>query len=238
MDGIIIINKPQDWTSNDVVQKVKHKLKANKVGHTGTLDPIATGVLPLLINKGTKLSQYLTNHDKEYTATLLLGKKSDTGDRTGNIIEEKEVPELSNEKIEEVLKSFEGKIEQTPPMYSAIKVNGRKLYEYARKGETVEIEPRKIELYSLELIARKDNFIKFHVACSKGTYIRTLCEDIAEKLGTVGLMQELERTRVGEFDIKNGISIDNIIEMTDDEIQMYPHFIDFNEFIKIHNIEK
>ena len=215
MDGIIVINKEKGWTSNDVVQKIKH-ITNEKVGHTGTLDPLATGVLPLLIGKGTSLSKYLVNHDKEYTATIKFGQKTTTGDSEGEIIEAMQVTDkmLEKEKIEEALKSFTGKIKQTPPMYSAIKVNGKKLYEYARKGQEVQIPEREIEIYEIHLIgvSKEAKEITYKVSCSKGTYIRTLCEDIAKKLGTVGFMKELERTKVGDFKIEDSIKISEIIK--------------------------
>ena len=151
MDGILVINKEKGYTSHDVVAKAKKILKVSKIGHTGTLDPNATGVLPLLLNKGTKLSKYLIEHDKEYEVTLKLGIKTDTADGEGKIIEEKKVDRNSLENIENVLNSFVGKQEQMPPMYSAIKVDGKKLYEYARNGQTVQIEPRKIEIYEIQL---------------------------------------------------------------------------------------
>lgn len=213
MDGIIIINKPKNCTSHDIVRKAK-KILNEKVGHTGTLDPNATGVLPLLIGKGTQISKYIINHDKTYEAVLQLGEKTDTGDIEGEVIETKPVDSkcLEAKFIEQTLKTLEGEQEQVPPMYSAIKVNGKKLYEYARKGEKVEIEPRKIEIYSLELINinEADKQIEFRVSCSKGTYIRTLCENIAEKLGTVGYMKELKRTQVGEFKIEDAITIEEL----------------------------
>ena len=215
MDGIIIINKEKDWTSNDIVQKLKG-IFHEKVGHTGTLDPLATGVLPILIGKGTLLSKYLINHDKEYIATIKLGEKRSTGDTEGEIIEKQDVNEkmLQEQNVNEVLKSFIGKSMQTPPMYSAIKVNGKKLYEYARKGQTVEVNSREIEIYNIELISisKQNKEIKYKVNCSKGTYIRTLSEDIALKLGTVGFMKELERTKVGVFKIEQSTKISDIIE--------------------------
>lgn len=213
MDGIIIINKPKKYTSHDIVNKAK-KILNEKVGHTGTLDPNATGVLPLLVGKGTQISKYIINHDKTYEAVLKLGEKTDTADVEGNIIETKTVPSncFDIKFLEKVLKTFEGKQEQVPPMYSAIKVKGKKLYEYARKGETVKIEPRKIEIYNMDLINvnEKDKQIEFRVSCSKGTYIRTLCEEVAEKLGTVGYMKELKRTKVGEFKIEDAITIEQL----------------------------
>ncbi len=211
MDGIIVINKEKGYTSHDVVAKLKKKLNISKVGHTGTLDPNATGVLPILIGKGTKFSKYLINHDKIYEAQIELGKKTDTADIEGKIIEEKSVDtEYIKQNLTKVLEDFIGKQEQIPPMYSAIKKNGKKLYEYARKGEKVEVEPRKIEIYKIELINYKENNIKFIVSCSKGTYIRSLCEDIAEKLNTVGYMKNLKRLQVGEFNIDCAIKIDEV----------------------------
>lgn len=213
MDGIIIINKPKNCTSHDIVRKAK-KILNEKVGHTGTLDPNATGVLPLLIGKGTQISKYIINHDKTYEAVLQLGEKTDTADVEGEVIETKPVFLECFEAtyVEQIFKALEGKQEQVPPMYSAIKINGKKLYEYARKGEKVEIEPRKIEIYSLELISinEADKQIEFRVSCSKGTYIRKLCENIAEKLGTVGYMKELKRTQVGEFKIEDAIAIEEL----------------------------
>ena len=213
MDGIILINKEKNCTSNNVVNKVKHILN-EKTGHIGTLDPNATGLLPILVGKGTKLSQYLINHDKEYEVELKLGIKTDTADLEGKIIEEKEVADnlLEKEKVLDVLNGFIGKQKQVPPMYSAIKVNGKKLYEYARKNVQIELEAREIEIYEIKLgtINQKENTITFTVHCSKGTYIRSLCEDIAQRLGTIGYMKELNRTKVGIFNIENSISVEKL----------------------------
>ncbi len=211
MDGIIVVNKQKGCTSHDVVNKVK-KIVNKKVGHTGTLDPLATGVLPLLIGKGTLCSKYLINHDKVYEVSLKLGISTDTMDAEGKIVEEKEVNSniLAKENVEKVLSSFIGKQEQTPPIYSAIKVAGKKLYEYARKGQEVEIPKREIEIYNIELVGinKVSKEIEFKVSCSKGTYIRSLCIDIAKALGTIGYMSGLERLQVGEFKIENAIKID------------------------------
>ena len=213
MNGIILINKEKNITSHDIVYKIK-KIVNEKVGHAGTLDPMAKGVLPILIGKGTLCSKYLINHDKIYETTIQLGKKSDTADGEGKIIEEKEVKEdnLKEEKIKSVLKKFIGKQEQIPPMYSAIKINGKKLYEYARKGEKVEIKPRNIEIYSLDLlnIDEKEQQITLKVSCSKGTYIRSLCEDISKSLDTVGYMLNLNRLKVDRFDISKSITMQEI----------------------------
>ena len=222
MDGIILINKEKKYTSHDVVEKKKKILKV-KVGHTGTLDPNATGILPLLLGNATKISKYLINHNKEYIAELKLGVKTDTADGEGKVIAEKQVNleeifENINESIQQILNSFVGKTLQKPPMYSAIKVNGKKLYEYARKNEKVEVKSRQIEIYKMELIKLdlKENIIKFKVRCSKGTYIRTLCEDIAEKLNTYGYMKELQRTEVGDFKIENAITIGELEELVNE----------------------
>lgn len=187
MNGVLIVNKPKGFTSQDVVSKVKKLLNEKKAGHTGTLDPLATGVLPVLIGSSTKLSKYLIEHNKTYVAKIKLGQKTDTGDSEGKVIEEKHIPSISVSEIEKVLNTFLGEQTQIPPMYSAIKVNGKKLYEYARSGENVEIAPRGIEIYSIELLNFEDGQIEFEVSCSKGTYIRVLCEDIAKALGTVRL---------------------------------------------------
>lgn len=215
MDGIIIINKPKNCTSHDIVYKAK-KITGEKVGHTGTLDPMATGVLPLLIGKGTLCSKYLVNHDKIYEVQLTLGTKTTSADAEGEIVEQKEVPEeiWQGEKIKSTLTTFLGKQKQLPPMYSAIKVKGKKLYEYARKGQTVEIEPREIEIYEMKLlkINKEQKQIEFQVHCSKGTYIRSLCEDIAKRLDNVGYMSALNRIKVGEFSIEEAITIEQMQE--------------------------
>lgn len=187
MEGILIINKPKGFTSQDVVSKTKKILNVKKAGHTGTLDPLATGVLPVLIGNYTKLSKYLIEHDKIYRAKIQFGEKRETGDLEGKVIETSKVKVNNIDEIKQVLNSMLGKQMQIPPMYSAIKVNGKKLYEYARCGEKVEVEPREIEIYKLNYIEfnEEEQILEIEVSCSKGTYIRTLCEDISQKLGTV-----------------------------------------------------
>lgn len=238
MDGLIIINKPKSYTSHDIVNVVRKKLNIKKVGHTGTLDPNATGVLPILIGTGTKISKYLVEHEKTYIATLVLGKKTDTGDSEGNVIEEdNNFINYNKEKIENVLKSFIGKQNQTPPIYSAIKVGGKKLYEYAREGKSVDIKPREIEIseIALENYNNRDEIV-FKVTCSKGTYIRTLCEDIAKRLGTIGYMKELQRTKVNEFDIKDAITLEDLdnVNIEDKIISIEKLFIN-NKKIDLNN---
>ena len=217
MNGVIVVDKAKGNTSFDEIRKIRKEYNIKKVGHTGTLDPMATGVLTILVGEATKLSDYLMEHDKEYVATLTLGEKRDTGDSEGKIIETKKVPELNEKDVKETLKSFEGEISQIPPKYSAIKVNGKKLYEYARSGEKIEIKPRKVTIFEINLIEIKENNITFKVHCSKGTYIRTLCEDIAEKLGTVGYMSSLRRTRVGNFTLEDVGKIFSIEETLKNE---------------------
>ena len=198
MNGIIIINKPKGFTSNDVVQQVRKILQIKQVGHCGTLDPLATGVLPILVGQATKVSKYLVEHDKTYIATIELGQKTSTGDLEGNIIESKSVNHFSKKFVEDILHSFIGEMMQVPPIYSAVKLNGKKLYEYAREGISVSVEPRKINIYEMALISYNNEAqeIQFKVKCSKGTYIRTLCEDIAKMLNTVGYMNKLNRIKV------------------------------------------
>ena len=242
IEGIILINKEKGCTSHDIVNKIK-KIFNEKTGHTGTLDPNATGLLPILIGQGTKLSSYLINHDKEYLVKLKLGVKTDTADLEGNIIKEAIVGEeiLEENNVVEVLKSFVGKQDQIPPMYSAIKINGKKLYEYARKNIKIEVKPRKIEIYNIELkkIHMQENEIDFTVKCSKGTYIRSLCEDIAMKLGTIGYMKELKRIVVGQFDIIQSITLQELEANKNNKEYIKNHVIDIETFfIKYKNSEK
>ena len=236
MDGIVIINKPKNCTSHDVVKKVK-KIVNEKVGHTGTLDPNATGVLPLLIGKGTQLSKYMVEHDKTYEAILMLGEKRDTADGEGKIIEKQEILSqiLDIETVKKALTKMLGKQQQIPPMYSAIKVNGKKLYEYARCGKNIEVQPRTIEIYNIELIDinTKEKQIKFIVSCSKGTYIRTLCEKIAENLGTIGYMKELKRIKAGKFSIEQAISIEQFEKEPEKNIITIEKFFENKKRIEI-----
>ena len=215
MDGIIVINKPKNFTSHDVVNVLRKVLNTRKIGHTGTLDPNATGVLPLLVGQATKLSKYLIEHDKTYIAKLKLGIKTATGDIEGEVLKQEDFDRaiLDKENVESVLKSFLGKQKQIPPMYSAIKINGKKLYEYAREGKTVEVEPRDIELYKMNLISIVDDEIEFEVSCSKGTYIRVVCEDLAKALGTIGTMFSLKRTIVDKFKIEDSITFETLEEI-------------------------
>ena len=209
MNGILIVNKPIDWTSRDVVNKLTKIYKTKKIGHTGTLDPIATGVLVVCLGNATKLCDLLTSEYKEYIATINLGIKTDTLDVTGNIIETKDF-DIKEEKIKEVLRSFLGKSIQTTPIYSAVKVNGKKLYEYAREGKKVELPKREINIKEIELISYKEDEIKFKTTVSKGTYIRALIDDICKKLNTIGTMSSLERTKQGIFNLEESYTLEEI----------------------------
>lgn len=224
MDGILIVNKEKGYTSHDVVGKLRKIFGMKQIGHTGTLDPNATGVLPILIGKATKASQYLMEHDKTYIATLKLGERTNTLDGEGEVVEKQTIEEslLDKDKIDAVLQTFLGKQEQIPPMYSAIKIKGKKLYEYAKQGKEIKREPRSIEIYEILLkkVNKEKKEIIFEVHCSKGTYIRVLCEDIAKKIGTIGYMKELERTEVTPFTIKQALTLQQI-EQQKENIKKY-----------------
>ncbi|MBR2505489.1 MAG: tRNA pseudouridine(55) synthase TruB [Bacilli bacterium] len=207
MDGLILINKDRDWTSRDVCNVVQKIHGTKKVGHTGTLDPFAEGLLLVTINKANKIGQFLDDFTKTYVATLKLGVKTNTGDLTGEVIETIEIPNIKKEDVEKVIKTFLGDIEQIPPMTSAIHYKGRKLYEYFYEGVEVERPSRKVHIYSINLLDFKDDTIVFEVEVSKGTYIRILGEDIATKLNTVGHLTRLIRTKIGPYDIKNSINL-------------------------------
>lgn len=209
MNGILLVDKEKGVTSRDVVNEVAHFFNTKKVGHTGTLDPIATGVLVICLGNCTKLVEILTCEEKEYIATIKLGIKTDTGDITGNVIEKKDYSFMGTT-LERVLKSFVGEITQTVPIYSAVKVNGKKLYQYARNNEKVKLPKRKVLIKSIELIDFKDDEITFKTSVSKGTYIRSLIEDICTKLNTVGTMRDLRRTRQGNYKIDDCFTIDEL----------------------------
>ncbi len=210
MHGLIIVNKEKDWTSRDVVNRVSKILDIPKAGHTGTLDPLATGVLVVAIGEAVKLVDSLTNETKEYIAEVECGTSTDTLDVLGNILEEKKDFVLKKEKIEEVLNSFLGKSIQEVPLYSSIKVNGKRLYEYARNGEEVELPKREIEIYNIELLELKEKSFSFKVKVSKGTYIRSLIRDIGLKLNIPCCMKNLQRTKQGIYDIKDSHTLKDI----------------------------
>ena len=214
MNGVLLIDKPKGITSRDVVNTIIKKLNTKKVGHTGTLDPIATGVLVICVGKATKLVNYLTSTEKEYIATVELGTKTDTLDNTGNILEEK-AARFTEDQIKNVLNTFKGKYIQEVPIYSAVKVNGKKLYEYARNNEEVTLPKREVDIKTIQLIDNVEyinnkTIFKFRCLVSKGTYIRALINDIAIRLNTVGIMIDLKRTKQGNFSIENCIGIEDV----------------------------
>ena len=216
MNGILIIDKPKGITSRDVVNNMVKRFNTKKVGHTGTLDPIATGVLVVCVGSATKLVDELTSHDKEYIASVELGTLTDTLDNTGNKISEEKCIK-TKEEIIDALNSFKGKYMQKVPIYSAVKINGKKLYEYARENIAIDLPKREVEVSNIELVSDIEyiddkTYFSFKCSVSKGTYIRSLIRDIAHKLNTVGIMTDLRRIRQGKFDIKDSVTIDNINE--------------------------
>jgi len=219
MNGIIIIDKPEGYTSHDVVARLRGILKTKKIGHTGTLDPFATGVLVMLVGKATRLAQFLDKDEKSYEATIQFGFETDTGDRTGKAKANGENVDLKSEDIESVLPEFRGEIEQIPPMYSAKKVKGKKLYELARKGVEIERKPVKVRIAELEILNDEaladEKKISIHVRCSAGTYIRTLAEDIGRKSGAASHLAELRRIKAGRFEISRAISIEKLEEIVE-----------------------
>ncbi|MDF2939810.1 MAG: tRNA pseudouridine(55) synthase TruB [Gammaproteobacteria bacterium] len=210
VDGVVLLDKPEGLSSNFALQKVKRLYQAIKAGHAGTLDPMATGMLPICFGKATKIAEYLLDADKTYQATIQLGSATNTGDKTGEFVESKSVPELDQALIESVLKNFRGEIEQVPPMYSAIKHQGKALYKLARKGHEVERKSRKITIYELELVDFTTDAVVIKVSCSKGTYIRVLGEDIAKALGTLGHLTALRRVSSAGFDEKQMMSLETL----------------------------
>ena len=216
MNGIIIVNKEPGFTSFDVVAKLRGICRQRKIGHTGTLDPAATGVLPVCLGSGTKLCDMLTDKEKEYVAELLLGVRTDTQDTTGQILSTQEVT-ATEQQIREVCAGFVGEYDQIPPMYSALKVNGKKLYELAREGKVIERKARHVCIHELEILEINLLVVTMRVSCSKGTYIRTLCEDIGNVLGCGGTMQSLRRTKVGPFTIDQALTLDRIQALRDED---------------------
>ena len=215
-NGIINIYKEKGFTSHDVVAKMRGICKQKKIGHTGTLDPDATGVLPVCLGSGTKLCDMLTDKDKEYVAELLLGKETDTQDVTGQVLKESRV-NCTEEEVRRGIMSFLGDYMQIPPMYSALKVDGKKLYELARAGKEVERAARPVKILDIEILEVNLPVVKMRVECSKGTYIRTLCHDIGQKLGCVGTMQSLKRTKVGIFKLEDAITLAELEKLRDED---------------------
>ena len=221
MQGILVVNKRQGRTSHDCIYILRDLLGIKKIGHTGTLDPMATGVLPMTIGKATRVSSFIQNSEKEYIATIKFGIETDTEDITGNILERSDkIP--TKDEVLEILPKFTGRIEQTPPMYSAVRVDGRKLYKIAREGKVVDRPKREINVSSLKLL--ETNPFTLKINCSSGTYVRTLISDIGKELGTFATMTSLIRTKVGPFSVENAIKIDDLESMTKEEIEekLYP----------------
>lgn len=210
MDGVLLVNKEEGLSSFDVVRKIKKALNTKKVGHCGTLDPLATGLLVVTVGKALKISRFLESDEKEYIATIKLGERTATLDREGEIIEKKDVSSFTKEDIESVFKSLIGVIKQKPPIYSAVSVNGKRLYEYARENLEVEIKEREIEIKKLELLDYSNDSLTYKVVCSKGTYVRVLCETIANKLNNIGYMTYLKRTRIGKLLVEDSYSLSQI----------------------------
>lgn len=211
MDGIVIVDKPQDWTSQDVTARLRRVFNTRRIGHGGTLDPMATGVLPVFVGRATRGVEFFEHAEKTYETVLRLGLTTDTEDITGTVLTETKVS-VTEEQIAQTLEAFRGEIMQIPPMYSALKVNGQKLCDLARKGKTVERQPRPITIHELTLLERGENTLRLRVRCSKGTYIRTLCKDIGEALGCGGCMEALRRVSAGEYTIDEAVPLQELLE--------------------------
>ena len=237
MDGIVIVDKPEGWTSQDVVSKLRGVLKTRRIGHGGTLDPMATGVLPVFVGRGTRGVEFFEHAEKTYETLLRLGMTTDTEDITGTVLTQQDAF-VTGEMVEEVLTKFRGDILQIPPMYSAIKVGGQKLYDLARKGREVERQPRPVTIHELTLLGMEDEGIRLRVRCSKGTYIRTLCKDIGEALGCGGCMAQLRRVQAGEYTIENSVPLQTLIDSENPEQYLLPVDSMFMNFPQVTLTEK
>lgn len=235
INGIINVYKEKGYTSHDVVAKLRGILKQKKIGHTGTLDPDAEGVLPVCLGKGTRLCDMLTDETKTYVAGLLLGRTTDTQDISGEVLSEGNVSELTKESVCTCIESFVGEQMQIPPMYSALKINGKKLYELAREGKTVERKARPVTFYQINILSMNLPHVKLEVTCSKGTYIRTLCHDIGEKLGCGGCMEYLVRSRVGRFGLDTALTLKQIEEIRSKELEQN---MQTEVFSFVHSVEE
>ena len=219
--GIVIIDKPAGWTSQDVAARLRGVFHERRIGHGGTLDPMATGVLPIFVGRATRAVEFFEHAEKEYLAGLRLGVQTDTQDLTGEIVAQRPVS-VTREQVQAALEGFLGVQEQLPPMYSAVKIGGKKLYELARQGKTVERKPRQIELLELELLSGENADWQFRVRCSKGTYVRTLCHDIGQALGCGGCMSSLRRTKAGGYGLDRAVTMEEIISMDDPAACLLP----------------
>ena len=211
MDGIVIVDKPRDWTSQDVTARLRRVFQTRRIGHGGTLDPMATGVLPVFVGRATRGVEFFEHAEKTYETVLRLGLTTDTEDITGTVLTKSPVS-FTREQLEKTLEAFRGEIMQIPPMYSALKVNGQKLCDLARKGKTVERQPRPITIHELTLLKQGENTLRLRVRCSKGTYIRTLCKDIGEALGCGGCMESLRRVSAGEYTIDEAVPLQELLD--------------------------
>lgn len=216
MDGIVIVDKPQGWTSQDVTARLRRVFGTRRIGHGGTLDPMATGVLPVFVGRATRGVEFFEHAEKTYETVLRLGLTTDTEDMTGTVLTEAPVS-FSEGQLQETLEAFRGEILQVPPMYSALKVNGQKLCDLARKGKTVERQPRPVTIHELTLLERGENTLRLRVHCSKGTYIRTLCKDIGEKLGCGGCMESLRRISAGEYTTREAVPLQTLLDTEEPE---------------------
>ena len=221
MNGIVIVDKPQDWTSQDVTARLRRVFQTRRIGHGGTLDPMATGVLPVFVGRGTRGVEFFEHAEKAYETILQLGIATDTEDITGEVLERKDV-HISETEFSEILSQFRGKIMQVPPMYSALKVNGQKLCDLARKGKTVERQAREIEIFELTCLEFNGDTARLRVQCSKGTYIRTLCKDIGEALGCGGCMAQLRRVQAGEYTIEEAVPLQVLLDAENPEEYLRP----------------
>ena len=221
MNGIVIVDKPQDWTSQDVTARLRRVFNTRRIGHGGTLDPMATGVLPVFVGRATRGVEFFEHARKTYEATLQLGLTTDTEDTSGAVLETREV-HISETEFLSILPQFRGKIMQVPPMYSALKINGQKLVDLARKGKTVERQPREIEIFELTCLVFTGDTARLRVRCSKGTYIRTLCKDIGEALGCGGCMAALRRVQAGEYTIEEAVPLQTLLEAENPEVYLRP----------------
>ena len=216
--GILLVNKPKDWTSHDVVAFIRSRFNVPKCGHCGTLGPAASGLLVVVLGKFTKLSQKFSGEDKVYEGTILLGTETDSQDMDGNIIRQNDWSQITEQQLRDTFASFVGDIEQIPPMVSAVKKDGARLYELARKGQEVEREPKQISIYSIDISRVTLPYADFTVECSKGTYIRTLCADVGTKLGCGAALYRLNRLRSGEFSLNDAVDIETIRQWTQDDL--------------------
>ena len=237
MNGIVIVDKPAGWTSQDVTARLRRVFNTRRIGHGGTLDPMATGVLPVFVGRATRGVEFFEHAGKTYEATLRLGITTDTEDITGTVLTEQE-PSVSEADFLAVLAQFRGKIQQIPPMYSALKIGGKKLYDLARQGKQVERQPREIEIFELTCLEFSGVTARLRIACSKGTYIRTLCKDIGEALGCGGCMEQLRRVAAGEYTISEAVPLDNLLNTEKPESYLRPVDSMFGNFEAITLTEK